>query len=499
MSKWPKSISVDKRIVQILSKSTYESFPNAIKEIITNSYDADSSKVNITIDVKNEMIIVEDNGWGMSENDFDLYLRIAGEDRDKKGRTFSKRYIIGQFGVGFLAVFPFFQNYYIESKKAGLSESMYGEVQCYRYFTDKKINNISDIKIDGGLKHGKKSINESYTKIILTGFTDLSKEFFKTKKDVTHRKNSIHKLLKPIDKLKWQLSEDLPIRYDNNKFPQIFKEFSPNLNFEVFVNDDLLTRNMYGKYILEDCTEQTSQIGNIKFYYFIVTNRKAVVPFEARHLKLRNLNVGVGDRTSFGLGTEVGGARSRLHWLSGEIIIVEGLNELINVSRDNFNFSSNYEKLKEFFIKKLSHYSNKLEREAQVKQFMDEKTEDIKIKNIRLLDPINVQKKIDKFSSSDIKVSPEIFTKQIKLYNKKYDVELGNWNYNEDLEPACKIQRNKIIINKSYPLFKKIKYTDIFVKLHLLLLLNYQEGKLTKPTYSKITKDILNFYKDYYD
>ncbi|MBA3283721.1 MAG: ATP-binding protein [Nitrosopumilus sp.] len=69
---WPKSISVDKRIVRILSESTYENFPRALKELITNSYDADARNVKVTIDIKNETLIVEDDGKGMNEHDFFL-------------------------------------------------------------------------------------------------------------------------------------------------------------------------------------------------------------------------------------------------------------------------------------------------------------------------------------------------------------------------------------------------------------------------------------------
>ncbi len=103
----PKSIRVDKRIVKLLSGATYENFPKALKELIVNSYDADANKVDVTIDLKRELITIEDNGHGMSELHFDFYLRIAFQSREKEGETVSGRKIIGQFGVGFLSVFPF--------------------------------------------------------------------------------------------------------------------------------------------------------------------------------------------------------------------------------------------------------------------------------------------------------------------------------------------------------------------------------------------------------
>ena len=132
---WPKKITVDKRIVKILSESTYENFPNALREIIINSYDADSSKVDVSINLKKEVIEIEDNGWGMDENDFTHYLRIAGVKKESHNKTASGRFIVGQFGIGFLSLFPFFKNCTIISKKSGSSEILFAEIPCYKYFS----------------------------------------------------------------------------------------------------------------------------------------------------------------------------------------------------------------------------------------------------------------------------------------------------------------------------------------------------------------------------
>ena len=78
---WPKHITVDKRIVKILSGSTYTNFPSAIRELIVNSYDADAENVWVEIDLKKEIISIRDDGKGMNEDDFAFYLRIAGKRR----------------------------------------------------------------------------------------------------------------------------------------------------------------------------------------------------------------------------------------------------------------------------------------------------------------------------------------------------------------------------------------------------------------------------------
>ena len=51
---WVKHLTVDKRIVSLLSASTYENFPGAIREMVSNAYDADATEVNINIDLKKD-------------------------------------------------------------------------------------------------------------------------------------------------------------------------------------------------------------------------------------------------------------------------------------------------------------------------------------------------------------------------------------------------------------------------------------------------------------
>src|SRR5690606_2165000 len=104
---WRKRISVDKRIVRLLSTSTYEDFPGAFKEMVSNAYDADATEVRISINLKKDFILVSDNGNGMTPDEFDFLLRIAGQERGKQLSFDFGRRRIGQFGIGFMSIFPF--------------------------------------------------------------------------------------------------------------------------------------------------------------------------------------------------------------------------------------------------------------------------------------------------------------------------------------------------------------------------------------------------------
>lgn len=538
-NKWPKSITVDSRIVKILSESTYENFPTALKEIIANSYDADANEVKINIDLNGEVLTIIDNGKGMSEEEFDFFLRIAGAKRDKGTNTSqSGRLIVGKFGVGFLSIFPYFNNYNIESSKKGSDKILLSSIPCYKYFSSGTLLDVSEIPIQGGIKVDKSKINDSYTKITLSGLTDLAKQFFFPNKTSSHRRHTILGL-QGLEKLKWRLEEELPIEYEDERFNILIRKYSPNLIFKVFLNNELLNRRTFGNQILEINGKELSfrrtygteileinddefkQIGRIKFQYFILTNKKAVHPYEARAIKRRNLNVGVGERTAYGLGSEVKGSRSRLQWLTGELLIIEGLNDLINVQRNEFYYDPDHELLKKFIIDRLSHHSNQLEDEAE---YLNEIKEQ-KIKNLRYIEEVEpivskatnkenllgmeyiepktteklsfVGKNVETNVRKHIEKEVEKITKIIEVRGKSYVVKIGKWRYDNELYPACKIENDILIINKLYPLFTGVKHTDIFIRLHLLLLLNLNDGSINESSYSKVVKEITEIYKDY--
>jgi len=506
---------------ELLGAVTETIATNKLPSFTVWDYDADALNVFINIDIENETISIEDNGKGMNSEDFGFYLRIAGKDRKKKENTTDLgRKIIGQFGVGFLSVFPFFKNYSIESSKSGSERVLHAQIPLSNYFdvSTGSLDDVDSIRINGGELNDSTKKAKSFTKIKLNGFNDLTKSFFKSTIDI--KVNEVE-TFSGIEKLKWILSDDLPILFKEEKFNNIF-DYPENQRFDVHINGQKLYRGVYGKEILETHKGEYSQIGNIKFRYFISTPRKAVSPREARFLKIRNLNVGVGDeREDF--SKRRGGTRSRLHWLTGELHIIEGMNNLIRVSRDDFNYSRDFEDLKDFFNSKLQHYSTILEKESELKREISQTGKDFRIQNINLLNPEHIKRKIKKLeeegfeirtsSNSDssknniiineekkeiqIDVNLINFEKHIIIKKNRYLVKSDSWNYDNDLFPACKIVNNSIIINSNYPLFKGLKFTDIFVKMHLLLLMNFKDSSINETAYRTLTKDILIYYSDY--
>ncbi len=84
----------------------YPTFISAFKELVSNSYDADATLVNIHLSPDASVITVEDNGAGMTPLEFQQeYIRIGGSARrNHGGLTPGGRKPIGRKGIGFLAI-----------------------------------------------------------------------------------------------------------------------------------------------------------------------------------------------------------------------------------------------------------------------------------------------------------------------------------------------------------------------------------------------------------
>lgn len=96
---------IDPKLAELLGE-TYRSIEEATKELIDNSYDADSDNVDITLpnDLASEpKIVIKDDGSGMKEREVrNEYLHIANSRTSRKGSIsyLKKRKVKGRKGIG---------------------------------------------------------------------------------------------------------------------------------------------------------------------------------------------------------------------------------------------------------------------------------------------------------------------------------------------------------------------------------------------------------------
>lgn len=108
------------RAVDLLGKQQIRDEITAISELLRNSYDADASEGLIDVSLKEEHIVVWDDGDGMNEKDLvNNWLTIGTYSKAKASpvKTSKRRIKIGEKGIGRLAISLLGNQLLIISKK----------------------------------------------------------------------------------------------------------------------------------------------------------------------------------------------------------------------------------------------------------------------------------------------------------------------------------------------------------------------------------------------
>src|SRR5215212_5061256 len=129
-------IKVNQQVVKHLSLGLYQNFALAIKELISNSYDAGATEVKLKLDIRTGKIILRDNGRGMDESEFKhQYLQIGFYKEPAKKLDELGRLRIGTFGIGFLAPLPYCKILKVISKKKGQRLAIEGVIKAEDFFS----------------------------------------------------------------------------------------------------------------------------------------------------------------------------------------------------------------------------------------------------------------------------------------------------------------------------------------------------------------------------
>jgi hypothetical protein len=513
-------ITVDKNIVSLLSRFTYErSFPYALREVVSNAYDADATTVRIAIDLKKDEVLILDNGNGMTREEFDFYLRIAGQRRDKKSTPKFGRKRIGQFGVGFLAILPFCETLRILSTAENSEEVFTASIPAAKFFKhDGKTIDVGEIDVPGHVKLDPKLKSAHYTQITLVNLTDLAKRYFRQKPS-SEKKDSI-KSRPALERLKWEMQEDLPLAFpDRSELNEILAYPEP-VGMEIYLQNEKLFRNCCEGDLI-DHGELT--VEGIRFRYAIITPWKAPKPYELRGLKVRLNNVGVGPRTVF--EADRTHKYSRLHWLSGEVQILGGLDGAITLSRDSFLAIPEYEAMSNRLAEVLGKWADHLETISEAARDMTKQIrggkevavaskKDIVEKNIKKLEGRGFTvRRIDKKADTNMPpVHVDRVKKEVVVYNahpgledtisvagKKHHIfyvpsSTGKSSYVE----ACRVTPDgDVEINTQYPLFKSKRYGELFKKIYVITALAKTECSSADEMYKFILSNVEKEFKEF--
>ena len=103
-------LAMDLNVLNHLGLNLYSNVPAVLSELIANAWDADASRVDVSVKERGEgkEISIQDNGCGMNYEDLRTkFLTVGYRRRTKESEDFTpnkKRPVMGRKGIGKLSV-----------------------------------------------------------------------------------------------------------------------------------------------------------------------------------------------------------------------------------------------------------------------------------------------------------------------------------------------------------------------------------------------------------
>ncbi|MFH2106489.1 MAG: ATP-binding protein [Candidatus Micrarchaeota archaeon] len=540
------SLKIDNKVISHLSIGLYKNFSRAIKELVSNAYDADATEVKINLDIKKRKLYIKDNGKGMNKEKIEEKLLTIGSMTSRKDENIGLgRKRIGQFGVGFLAVFPYCKTVRVVSKKKGEKNAIEVMIQVNKYFQNNSwIHDPEEKDIDYKITPSLLPEGHGETIIVLEEIEDhiIANELNKLKGSGY---SSIEQY-GGFEKTKWELQQYLPLQFPS-RYPELINYFKVEgrVPLRVWFDGEELIRN-----VAEGPKNKKSEIlekgektfGSVIVKYAILSPYTSINPREARGFQLRLNDVGIGLPTDFDV-MKLKRVLGKIHYFSGEIDIISGLDSDLMLDRDGFYYTKEVSNIYEFFRNKLTQWEGKLQTTAKedkeayetlskltneskyieefkkagiikldkaslrIKKNPITKTRKAAISNIsRQLDSILTKKgfKVErKKASTDLKKSIEInkaskvitifedektLSEKIVIDGNEFLFKYDTWDREKHDDPICDIdyQKYTAVFNKNHPLFKTSLSNSIIVELILRLKTVSMKNKLSIDTLNKI-------------
>jgi len=375
---------VGAQILEQISRGVYSTPEMAIKELISNAFDADATEVIIDTKSSSGSILISDNGHGMDYKDFDeYYTYISKSPKVGKGQTTPdlKRPMIGRLGIGFIAVSALCDTMVVSSSKKG-SDSRFIAILDFSKFKGQEysgsdFNDVSEYVLTN---YEKKKPDESYTRIELkdltepfenillntpesgvkirrrkkefSSYTDFIKKIWNTKDHLI-----VEKKYGPYWRFVMRLASIIPVEYmDNgpirkNKKPEIIKpikEYVSKLKFKVTM-DGMELRKPYLFPTLNKLYEKdgfdvlpfsdnliASNGQKVSYTGYMYSQDGGILLEDWRGLvvRVKNTSIGILDPTFLGYPHE--GDSLYYKWTFGEIFVTEGLEDAMNIDRATF-------------------------------------------------------------------------------------------------------------------------------------------------------------------
>lgn len=370
-------INAAARIIGDISTGIYRSPANALKELVSNSFDAGATEVVISTDYPGfSGVSCFDNGPGISiEKLKEVFKYIGGSDKRRKDECgLFGRPLIGRIGIGILAMSQISKQFVIISSREGDDFRIEAEVNIEEFESDEsarlnlgsgKIGQCRIYKIPEPQEH-------HYTIVTTSSGSEQAREnlgqgrtaredFASDSYESEHFEEFVRKIgtlkrrktLDEYDAFLWELASLCPVPYFENGPVKGWdgwdhiKEQLESYNFKVTVDGYELRKPI----ILPSGSELSNRgddfqvypfsfsgdvEGELGFQGYILHQRVQISPPDLQGLLVRIRNVGIGgykkDMLEYPitLGPMANG-------MSGEVYVDVGLEGALNIDRNSFN------------------------------------------------------------------------------------------------------------------------------------------------------------------
>lgn len=186
-SKYKMSLSLN--VLNHLGINLYSNIPAVLSEIVANSWDADARNVHISI--RDDEIIIIDDGCGMSADDINqkfLYVGYQKREGSSVSPVFKRKYM-GRKGIGKLSMFSIAQEVEVYSRKktdVGYENNAFKmdiNKISEEIKKDSDDSNISSYYFPEEISYDDSTITNTGTKIVLKNLkkttSSLTKEYMK--------------------------------------------------------------------------------------------------------------------------------------------------------------------------------------------------------------------------------------------------------------------------------------------------------------------------------
>lgn len=370
-------INAAARIIGDISTGIYRSPANALKELVSNSFDAGATEVVISTDHPGFFSVsCFDNGPGISIDKLqEIFQYIGGSDKRQNGETGPYgRPVIGRIGIGILAMSQISKRFVIISSRAGEDFRIEVEVNIEEFETaDSARQNLGEGSIGQyRIFRIPESPEEHYTIVATPSGSELIRanlgqgrtprqsfvrqsyesetfeEFVRKVGEVKRRET-----LSDYEVFLWELAALSPVPYFEDGPVKGWsgwdhiKDRLQSYNFKVIVDGYELRKPILlpsGSDLHQQGEDfqiyPFSYIGGeedrLEFEGYIFHQRTQVSPPELQGLMVRIRNIGIGSYQADMLKYPIN-LGPMLHGMSGEVYVDVGLEASLNIDRNSFN------------------------------------------------------------------------------------------------------------------------------------------------------------------